>query len=458
MLLETQHRFCRGFLFYIDMNLKEKELEFLEKFNEKLSHKFKLVAFNYEERFNQKIKLVCKECEFIKEIGFYNVLNAKGCKRCTGKKIANKRHEDKWVDKLEFEKQLPKERNYKILEEKINLNHRVLVEDYFGVCKVSPKALLKGSLPTVAQALDKDSYRINLYRSIHGDNFSYPDYKYITNNSTINIVCNRCGLEDTVIDCNHIKIKSGCKNCDTKLGAPLMPNDEFIKRVEDTGSGIEVLENRKGYHTPILCRNKYGLVKVSPHHLLKGGIGSLRTAVDKTSYMIEQFKEKHNNFYSYPNYNYCGNRCLGKIECPIHGEFEQLTDVHLMGSGCTSCSFLDGDRNNGYSRSGFISKAKGRECTLYLVRMFNDTEDFYKIGITSRSTEHRIKKSTDIKYNFEIIYEYKSFDAGYIWDLEKRYHREYKHYHYLPKIYFKGVSECFLSDLPTEEFIQNLSK
>lgn len=375
----------------------------------------------------------------------------------TGKKVANKRDDGNWLDVKDFEKQLPMERNYKILEEKINLNHPILVEDSFGVCKVSPKSLIKGNSPTVARALNKDEYRINMYRSIHGDKFSYPNYKYINNNSVVNFICNRCGLENTVIDCNHIKRKSGCKNCDVKVGAPSISNSEFIERVKTVNNNIEILEERKGYHTPILCRNKYGLVKISPDHLLKGSAGSLKSAVDKTSYMIEQFKEKHNDFYSYPNYIYCGNRCLGKIECPIHGEFEQLTDVHLMGSGCTSCSFLDTDRVNGYSRGGFITKSKGRECALYLIRLFNDTENFYKIGITSHSTERRIKKSSDIKYDFEILLEYKSFDAGHIWDLEKTYLREYKHYHYLPKIYFKGISECFSSDLPTQEIIDILN-
>lgn len=437
--------------------LKENEARFLEKFNLKLSQDFELISFDYRERFNQKIKLICKTCGLMKQVGFYNVLKIKGCRSCTGRVLANKRHEDKWVNRVDFEKQLPSNRNYKILEDRVNINHPLLVEDPFGVCKVSPKSLIKGNIPTVRQALDKDSYRINLYRSIHGQNFSYPDYKYLNNNSKITIVCNRCGLEDTVIDCNHIKKKSGCKNCDTKIGAPLMSDSVFIERVKAVNSGIEILEERRGYHTPILCRNKYGLVKISPDHLLKGEVGSLRSAVDKTSYMIEQFKEKHNNFYSYPNYVYCGNRCLGKIECPIHGEFEQLTDVHLMGSGCTRCSFLSGDRINGYSRSGFIKRSNDRECCLYLVRLFNETEDFYKIGITSHSTERRIKKSTDIKYSFEIVYEYKSYDAGCIWDLEKVLHRDYKEYYYSPKIYFKGCTECFTTELPIEEIKEYLT-
>ena len=72
------------------------------------------------------------------------------------------------------------------------------------------------------------------------------------------------------------------------------------------------------------------------------------------------------------------------------------------------------------------------------------------------STEKRFKKSSDVKYNIDIIYELKSFDAGYIWDLEKEHHRKYKEFHYKPEIYFKGITECFTLDLPVEEIITYL--
>ena len=343
--------------------------------------------------------------------------------------------------------------DFEILDDVIEMKKHVRLLSKYGEHRIIGYSVVKGTKPSVVNATDKTQFTINQFNEVHNNKYDYSNYTFKGSSQNVTFVCPLHGPQK--VSYKHHSAGSGCKGC-AKLGAPRMSDEDFKLKISTFE--IEVLERYDGYHTPILCKNKYGLVKVSPQHLIKGEVGSLRTSVDKTSYMIEQFKEKHNNFYSYPNYSYCGNRCLGKIECPIHGEFEQLTDVHLMGSGCTSCSFLDGDRNNGYSRSGFISKAKGRECTLYLVRMFNDTEDFYKIGITSHSTEHRIKKSTDIKYNFEIVYEYKSFDAGHIWDLEKSNHREYKHYHYLPKIYFKGVSECFSSDLPTEEFIQNLSK
>jgi hypothetical protein len=360
------------------------------------------------------------------------------------------------MTKEEFLKLLPEPPDYKILTDIVELKSSIHVMGKLGICKMWANSLLKGIKPSFMNAVDKTSYRLAMYREVHGNNFEYPNFKYTNNNAKLVIVCNRCGKLDTIIECNHLKRLTGCKTCDTKVGAPKIKNEDFLERVKATGSDIEILEERGEYHTPILCRNKYGLVKVSPDNLLKGKIGSLRSAIDKTSYMIEQFKEKHNNKYTYPNFEYCGNRCESKIQCPIHGEFTQLTDVHLMGSGCTPCSFIESGRVSGHSRTDFITNSKGRECTLYIVRMNDQKEDFYKIGITSHPTENRFKKSSDVKYNITIIYELKSFDAGYIWDLEKEHHRKYKEFHYKPEIYFKGITECFTLDLPVQEIISYL--
>lgn len=434
------------------------EQDFLDKFERLLSNKFTLTPFDYSKKLENKVELTCKVCEKKTERLFYNLFKSDNCLRCVAKEKANERHKDKWMSKEEFIKLLPLNVNYKVLDERVNLNHSILVEDAFGICKVSPRQLTRGSGTSVQNAINKTDYRINLYRSIHGDNFSYPNFEYRTNNSSIDIICNRCGREDTIIDCNHIKKGTGCKTCDTTLGTPRMDDEDFLQRVINTGSNIEILEHRGEYHTPILCKNKYGLVKISPDHLLKGSIGSFKSAVDKTSYKIEQFKEKHGNKYTYPNYEYCGNRCDAKIECTFHGEFTQSSDVHLMGSGCTPCSFIESGRVNGHSRTDFIINSKGRECILYIVKMADENEQFYKIGITSHPTEYRFKKASDVKYDIEIIHEHKSFDAGYIWDLEKEHHRKYKEFHYKPEIYFKGITECFTTKLPIEEIISYLKQ
>lgn len=430
------------------------EQEFLEKFDNLLSEKFILTPFDYSKKLDNSVELTCKNCGKKTERLFYNLFKSNNCSRCIAKEKAEERYKDKWIPKEDFVQKLPTNHNYEVLDERINTNRKVRVRDEYGICEIIGRNLIKGSKPSIEGAINKTEYRIAMFNKIHNSIYKYPNYEFTKNSAKINFICPIHGNQ-TIIETNHMK-GFGCKEC-TKKGTPRMKEEDFLQKVRDTGSNIEILEERGEYHTPILCRNRYGLVRVSPDHLLKGSIGSLKSAIDKTSYMIEQFKEKHNNKYTYPNYKYCGNRCEGKIECSIHGEFTQLTDVHLMGSGCTACSFLDGDRINGYNRSGFTERAKGRECTLYVVKLYNEKEFFLKIGITSHQTEKRFKKANDIKYNIETIFEYKSFDAGHIWDLEKEYHRKYKQFHYKPSIYFKGNTECFTLDLPIQEIITSLN-
>ena len=292
-----------------------------------------------------------------------------------------------------------------------------------------------------------------MFKKVHSSKYTYPNYKFINNTQKVKFLCpvhgEQCGIET-----NHLK-GYGCKKC-SRLGTPPMTNEDFLSRVAKLNSGIEILETRKGYHTPILCRNKYGLVKVSPDHLLKGSIGSFRSALDKTAYMIERFKEKHNSKYSYPNYEYCGNRCDTKIHCELHGEFVQSTDVHLMGSGCTPCSFLEGKRVSGHSRSSFKAASKSRNCILYIVEMYDDYESFYKIGITSKSVYSRFKKKSIANYKYRVLHEYKSWNSDDIWNLEKKLHKEHKTYSYKPIRPFPGQTECFSLDLPVEEIINTL--
>lgn len=423
--------------------------DFIMKFEEVLGDKFSIVKLNYIDK--DDVEMSCKVCGKLHRKKFHNALMKISCKVCTAKQKAEERYKDKWMSKDKFIRLLPFVPTFEIIDESINLNRHILVRNSLGVCKVSPRRLTKGEgLPSFSNSVDRDSYKIALYKSIHGENISFPNYKYKDSNSPVNIVCNRCGREGTVIECNIVKIGSGCRVCDTTIGAPRMTNSEFMERVSKINSGIEILEPYKTYSDPLLCKNKYGLVKIYPSHILNGATGSLKSAVDKTSYMIEQFKGKHGDRYNYDDYIYKGNRSIGKFHCKEHGEFIQLTDVHLMGHGCPTCALYSPNKINGHSRSKFILQANGRECVLYLIKLHNHEEEFYKIGITSYDVITRIKKASDVKYNYDVIKEYKSFDAGHIWDLEKSAHRTYKSFSYKPRIYFKGETECFDKSLPID--------
>ena len=77
----------------------------------------------------------------------------------------------------------------------------------------------------------------------------------------------------------------------------------------------------------------------------------------------------------------------------------------------------------------------------YVIRCWSDDEEFYKVGITTKSIKHRFSGKY-FPYQYEIKQEIID-DAENIWNLEKVVKRLAKDLQYTPKQYFQGITECF---------------
>jgi len=121
------------------------------------------------------------------------------------------------------------------------------------------------------------------------------------------------------------------------------------------------------------------------------------------------------------------------FKCPTCGRPWKSSVGNIQCSNSKSCC----SKRRGWSRSQWIKFCNN--ATLYKVRLYNENESFIKIGITTRSIEHRMKQ---IPYNYEIL---KTIEgkSDYIFDLENRYKRLYKENSYSPNIHFLGRTECF---------------
>lgn len=161
---------------------------------------------------------------------------------------------------------------------------------------------------------------------------------------------------------------------------------------------------------------------------------------------IENANKIHNNKYDYSNVIYNGANIKIKIICPLHGIFEQKPMAHItLKQGCPKC-FNDLRKNNAPSwkkENWMLAASKSKtfdSFKLYVIKCYNDSETFYKIG---RTYNKLTKRFSQIPYKVEIIKIITSKDGGYIFELEKRLKRKYKHLKYLPKIKFGGMYECF---------------
>lgn len=68
-------------------------------------------------------------------------------------------------------------------------------------------------------------------------------------------------------------------------------------------------------------------------------------------------KEKHNNKYSYKKTIYKDSLTKVIITCPEHGDFEQIPDYHIQGSGCSKCKSDKIRDMNISNKNEFIEKA-----------------------------------------------------------------------------------------------------
>lgn len=121
------------------------------------------------------------------------------------------------------------------------------------------------------------------------------------------------------------------------------------------------------------------------------------------------------------------------FKCPICGNNWESLIGNIQAGNTKSCCGI----KRGWSRSGWLKLSN--MALLYKVRLYNDNESFIKIGMTTKSVEHRMKS---IPYNFEVI-KIIHGNSGYIYDLENRIKRFRKKYRHKPLINFKGETECY---------------
>lgn len=269
---------------------------------------------------------------------------------------------------------------------------------------------------------------------IHGDKYDYKRVTYINSLHPVEILCNKHSIFKQKPSL-HLS-GQGCPNC---AGNKRKNSSDFTQKaniVHDRFYGYSKVRyvNRKTNVT-ITCPIHGDFEQNPGAHLL--GSGCPQCAGVKrhnTIDFVTKSSDVHNNFYHYDQSVYSNNRCLITVNCPVHGDFEQIARDHLRGSGCPLCGIV-------WRRTNFVNSVKRLGAgTLYVVRIFNDFESFYKIGITSRSISKRMKS---LPYEYELIHDFVSNDGGMVYDLEIFLHNRFKENRYKPNTRFDGSTECF---------------
>ena len=198
----------------------------------------------------------------------------------------------------------------------------------------------------------------------------------------------------------------------------------------------------------IIFETKYGKCKLPFDKIKKFSKPNISSAINKTEFMINEFTEKHGNKYNYTRSVFINAITEVDIICKLHGVFRQGYPQHKAGQGCPKCAGISRKEktvgNGGWGhRDWEITAEKSSNFDsykLYIIRVFNDEESFYKIGRTYRKIE---KRFAGFIYNYEVIQIRESFTPAKIYFLEKVFKEYNKEFKYEPKKKFHGYRECF---------------
>ena len=268
---------------------------------------------------------------------------------------------------------------------------------------------------------------------VHGLKYEYCKVVYTDNKTKVEIICPEHG-SFWQTPSNHINNKQGCPTCG--VNGLTMSLSEFKNRAWEV-HGFRYDYRKVVYvgsrdKVEIICR-EHGSFWQRPHDHLNNKQGcpvcAKSTKMTHVSF-LEQAQDIWGNMYDYSRVVFDHPEIPILIKCKSHNlAFKQTPYNHLNGAyGCPKC------RND-----------PDRTSTLYIIHCTGNGESFYKVGMTHRTVEYRMRGSR-MPYDFTIIYEWKTTaHHGYFMEKGiKTIIASNDRYKYTPLIEFGGSpSECF---------------
>lgn len=190
----------------------------------------------------------------------------------------------------------------------------------------------------------------------------------------------------------------------------------------------------EGMNNKMIFNTKHGLISVNPGSLMSGYMPNIRSAINRKKYFKNMLKEIYGDKYKFIINNTDRKNGTNFLICPVHGKVEFDNESIFLGTGCKKCSTTNAPKT-----------------LLYLIKLYNNDESFYKIGISGYSLKGNVKRYRQYKtlgYDTKELLKI-NFDN----ELELReYELKLKHiikpYLYLPKKWNYNIStECFSEEI-----------
>jgi len=345
---------------------------------------------------------VCIQCKVHGE--FYqtphdHISGKYGCRFCGKESASSKRMKSKEEFKKEIENLYPGIFNidslvYSGMNSPVRITHI-----NFGEFEICPKKLLyqnpkRGDMFHTVDFLKKEKQvKIENFlkraEEVHGDKFTYDMVNYNGHESSISIYCKEHKKHFTQKTKHHLKSNGGCPDCksDSISRAASQDLPSFIKKaVEIWGDSLDF---------------------------------------SKTVYK--------------------NNKTKSVFVCRKHGEFTKTPNDIIGGHGCKLCGTSKLGKYNVKNSKNRESLYKEQTAILYLMKIHNSEETFYKVGI-SISLFDRISNIKSLsKCEVEVIHSVNMT----LFEAVNREHTildQLSKYSYLPKKRFSGYRECLSVD------------
>ena len=214
------------------------------------------------------------------------------------------------------------------------------------------------------------------FNQTHGDKYEYLGYDH----GKVKFKCNNHNIiqEDTP---SHLRSGRGCKICskEAKIAKSASTTEEFIAKAKAIhGEKYDYSKVRyvKNDEKVIIICPKHGEFLQTPMTHLRGngcqkcGYETIGRKLKRseplksphprktTEDFIKQATELQNGFYGYSKSVYVNDKTPLVITCPIHGDFLQTPNKHLIGHGCPKCRYEKSSRALRRTLDDVIAKAK----------------------------------------------------------------------------------------------------
>ncbi|MDB9984827.1 hypothetical protein OAE31_02920 [Gammaproteobacteria bacterium] len=335
-------------------------------------------------------------------------LSGKGCKKCG----EEKRAESKKITFEQFIKRSRKKHGNKYDYSKVILdgvdNNIIIICPIHNEFPQRPANHMRGEGCNDC-AIDKRASKkrkpykevLKEFIAVHGNNYDYSKVKYENTDKHVLIKCIKHDHEFLQTPYSHSKGMTGCEICkkDAKRKLYIKTKEEFISDA----------------------------IKV------------------------------HGKKYDYSKVDYKGAKVNVQIGCSnkLHDYFPQTPDAHInKREGCPICA--EEIRNLGFTIEQINKDNIYIDGMLYVINAFDKNENFFKIGITSKTASWRFRGNSEMPYDFEILCEI-SIGLVDAYEHEQYILEKYKEFKYVPKIYFAGKEEVLsINPLEYDERLKEL--